>query len=102
MDKKCNVNLVGQHFFYSFLNTMMIRYLGGNNPLTVVFQLCLNHPRDHYFIHVCTNNNYNRHSVKFLLKGISMVWCTHFVSKLEVHVILKVHTHKISFILNSS
>jgi hypothetical protein len=60
MDKKCNVNLVGQHFLCSFFNTMMIRYLGDNNPLTNVFQLCLNHPRDHYFIHVCTNLTFKK------------------------------------------
>jgi hypothetical protein len=34
--------------------------------------------------------------------GISMVQCTHFVSKLEVHIISKVLTHKISPILDSS
>jgi hypothetical protein len=60
MDKKCNVNLVGQHFFYSFLNIMMIKYLGDNNPLIDVFQLCLNHLRDHYFIHVCTNLTFEK------------------------------------------
>jgi len=36
----------------------------------------------------------------FSTQGISMVWCTHFVSKLELHIILKVLTHKISLVLN--
>ncbi len=34
--------------------------------------------------------------------GISMVQCTHLMLKLEIHVISKVLTHKISLILNSS
>jgi hypothetical protein len=33
--------------------------------------------------------------------GISMVWCTHFLSKLKAHIISKVVTHKISLTLNS-
>jgi hypothetical protein len=31
--------------------------------------------------------------------GVSMVLCTHFVSKLKVHIVV---THKITLILNSS
>jgi hypothetical protein len=30
-----------------------------------------------------------------------MVWWTHFVSKLEIHIVLEVITHKISLTLNS-
>jgi len=33
--------------------------------------------------------------------GVSMVWCTHFVSKLKVHIVLEVVTCKISLTLNS-
>jgi hypothetical protein len=32
--------------------------------------------------------------------GVSMVQCTHFVSKLEVHIVSKVVTCQISLILN--
>jgi hypothetical protein len=31
-----------------------------------------------------------------------MVMCRHFVSKLEVHIVLELATHKIPLILNSS
>jgi hypothetical protein len=35
-------------------------------------------------------------------QGVSMVWCTHFTSKLKIHIISKVITYKISFTLNYS
>jgi hypothetical protein len=34
--------------------------------------------------------------------GISMVWCTHFVLKLKVHIISKLFTNIISLILDYS
>jgi hypothetical protein len=41
-------------------------------------------------------------TMKFLLMGISMVQCTHFVSKLELHIMSEVLTQNNSLILNSS
>ncbi len=33
---------------------------------------------------------------------VVMLWCTHFVLELEIHIVSKVVTCKISFILSSS
>jgi hypothetical protein len=44
---------------------------------------------------LCHNNSKNIHGTHTMC-DVPMIWCTHFVSKLEIHIVSKVVTHKIS------